>query len=271
MATYAIGDIQGCFNELQTLLDVIEFGEEDHLWFAGDLVNRGPLSLETLRFIRALGPRAQVVLGNHDMHLLAVAYHGDRIHPQDTLAPILSAPDRDELLDWLRHCPLIHHDTTLDYVMVHAGIPPIWSLEDAKRYAQEVEKVLQGDGIGEYLRHMYGNEPACWQSGTAGWDRLRLISNYLTRMCFCNQHGELELQTKAAAAAAPQGYAPWYSFTTRNNKQPRILFGHWALLEGKVDRPGFFALDTGCVWGGSLTAMRLEDGQRFSVSSHGYA
>lgn len=271
MATYAIGDPQGCYRELCQLLEKVGFGASDRLWVCGDLVNRGPQSLETLRLVKSLGERARVVLGNHDLHLLAVAWRGEKKNRKDTLDPILAADDRDELLEWLRHRPLLHHDAELGYAMVHAGLPPMWTLPEALRHAGEVEAVLRGPEVKHFFEHMYGNEPNHWDEALTGWGRLRLITNYLTRMRFCDARGTLELETKEGVAAAPSGFAPWYSFPGRRNADTPIVFGHWASLEGRADALGVFALDTGCVWGGRLTAMRLEDRTWFSVQSPGYA
>ncbi|MFT6914380.1 MAG: bis(5'-nucleosyl)-tetraphosphatase (symmetrical) [Motiliproteus sp.] len=270
MATYAVGDLQGCLDELKALLAKVNFGAEDQLWLAGDLVNRGPQSLETLRFVKDLGNQARAVLGNHDLHLLAVAFGTRKATRKDTFDAILQAPDRDELLQWLRHLPLLHQDTAKGYLMVHAGIPPIWSLDQATDYAREVEAVLQSPLACEFFSNMYGNEPSRWKDSLDGWPRLRLITNYFTRMRFCNAKGKLELDTKTGLQNTPAGYAPWFSFSNRLTAAQRILFGHWAALEGRADAPNIYPLDTGCVWGGRLTALRLEDETYFSVpcSSH---
>ncbi|RRJ83368.1 symmetrical bis(5'-nucleosyl)-tetraphosphatase [Aestuariirhabdus litorea] len=262
MSTYAIGDIQGCFDQLEDLLALVEFDpDEDRLWIAGDLVNRGPQSLETLRFLKGLGDRCIAVLGNHDLHLLAVANEVMRDRRQDTLTAILEAPDRDELLHWLRHLPLIHHCPRLNYTLVHAGIPPIWSLKAALNRAAEVESVLRSDNYRKLLGNMYGDEPACWHKNLKGWARLRVIINYLTRMRFCRADGTLNLDQKNGPDDPPKGFLPWYSHPRRKSDDQRILFGHWAALEGKACHPNVFALDTGCVWGGQLTAMELESGR----------
>ncbi|MEH6470549.1 MAG: symmetrical bis(5'-nucleosyl)-tetraphosphatase [Halopseudomonas sp.] len=271
MATYAVGDLQGCLEELKALLAQINFSENDQLWIAGDLVNRGPQSLATLRFVKDLGDQAKVVLGNHDLHLLAVAYEKKKASRKDTFEAILKAPDRDELLTWLRHLPLLHHDTAKGYVMVHAGIPPIWSLNTAIACAKEVEAVLQSPLAGEFFHHMYGNEPSRWKEQLEGWERYRMITNYLTRMRFCNAKGKLELDTKTGPNNPPKGYAPWFSFDDRLTSHHKLLFGHWASLEGSTETPNIYPLDTGCVWGGQLTAIRLEDERYFSVPSKGYA
>ena len=271
MATYAIGDLQGCLDELKALLAKINFGADDQLWFAGDLINRGPHSLSTLRFVKDLGPQAKVVLGNHDLHLLGVAFDKKKPTRKDTFDAILSAPDRDELVHWLRHLPLLHYDSSKGYVMVHAGIPPIWSLSKAIACALEVEAILQSPLACEFFSHMYGNEPSRWKDSLDGWERYRLITNYLTRMRFCNAKGKLELDTKTGAQNPPKGYAPWFSFPQRLTSHQRVLFGHWASLEGQTDTANVYPLDTGCVWGGHLTALRLEDACYFSVSSDGYA
>ncbi|WP_207063626.1 symmetrical bis(5'-nucleosyl)-tetraphosphatase [Motiliproteus sp. SC1-56] len=274
MATYAIGDLQGCYRELRRLLDHVRFSDADRLWLCGDLVNRGPQSLEVLRFVRSLGERATVVLGNHDLHLLAVAWRGEKKNRKDTLDGILTAPDRDELLHWLRHQPLFHHDAECGYAMAHAGVPPAWTLEQAGDYAAEVETVLRARDealLRDYFGHMYGNEPARWDDSLDGWPRLRLITNYLTRMRFCDADSTLELTTKTGPQAPPPGFAPWYSLTGRRDPGTRLLFGHWASLEGRASAAGVYALDTGCVWGGPLTALRLEDQARFCVESPGYA
>ncbi|MGB0466677.1 MAG: symmetrical bis(5'-nucleosyl)-tetraphosphatase [Pontibacterium sp.] len=262
MATYAIGDIQGCYTQLQQLLDKIGFGDQDQLWIAGDLVNRGPDSLKTLRFLKRLGKRARIVLGNHDLHLLAVHYGTTHARRSDTLQEILDAPDREALMDWLRQQPLLVVDKALGYAMVHAGIPPDWSLKKARARAGEVEAVLTGKNARDFFSQMYGNLPNQWQDGLAGWDRLRLITNYLTRMRFCDDQGRLELKTKGTLESQPEGYLPWFHHP-RKSAEIAIIFGHWAALEGYAEADNVFALDTGCVWGNQLTAMRLEDQMLF--------
>jgi bis(5'-nucleosyl)-tetraphosphatase (symmetrical) len=267
MPTYAIGDIQGCFDEFQQLLTVIQFdADSDTLWFTGDLVNRGPCSLEVLRFVKELGNRHVTILGNHDLHLLAVAYGVKSLHRGDTLEKVLSAPDRDELLDWLRQRPILHDDRTLDYVMTHAGLAPPWSLKEARSLAQEVEIVLRGTQPEYFLRDMYGNTPDKWSERLTGIERLRCIVNYFTRMRFCYADGRLDLSYKGEIAGKPHELIPWFDLPDRANVSERIIFGHWAALGGKITSSNLFALDTGCVWGNCLTAMRLEDQKRFSVS-----
>ena len=266
MATYAIGDLQGCLTPLLTLLETIEFQpEQDTLWFAGDLINRGPESLATLRFIHGLGDNAKVVLGNHDLHLLALARGFGRLKRSDTLKEILAAPDRDQLLDWLQAQPLCHFDNNFNAVMTHAGIPPCWSIEDTLRYAKEVETVLQSDQADDFFAIMYGNKPEKWDESLTGMTRLRAIVNYLTRMRFCTDKGKLDLKSKEGPATAQKNYAPWFTYPSKTPDGTHIIFGHWAALEGKVHYPNIHALDTGCVWGGSLTAIRLDDWQLFST------
>lgn len=264
MAVYAIGDIQGCFDELQALLDKIGFDPaHDRLWFTGDLVNRGPKSLETLRYVKSLGDRAVTVLGNHDLHLLAVAY-GLQDNEAEDLDRILTAPDRDELIDWLRHRPLLHHDPELGYTLVHAGLPPSWDLAKAQALAGEVESVLRGPDCRAFLEHMYGNEPEQWSDDLTGWDRLRFIVNCFTRMRFCDNDGRLELQAKGPPGSQPAPYRPWFAIPDRASADLKIVFGHWSTL-GPCAEPNVFPLDTGCLWGGSLTALRL-DGERKRIS-----
>jgi len=265
MATYALGDIQGCYDQLLQLLERIEFSQGDQLWVAGDLVNRGPKSLETLRFLKSLGKQVRVVLGNHDLHLLAVHYGKTHLRRSDTLQEILDAPDREELMTWLRHQPLLVVDHELGFAMAHAGIPPAWSLDYALRRSAEVEVVLQSENAETYFANMYGNTPDCWDNSLQSWDRLRVITNYLTRMRFCDAQGKLELKTKGSLDTQPDGYLPWFAHPREATELP-ILFGHWAALEGYASDSNVFALDTGCVWGNQLTAMRLEDKQRFSCS-----
>lgn len=268
MATYAIGDIQGCLEPLKALLKKFDFNrEKDRLWIAGDLVNRGPDSLPTLRFLYELREHIDIVLGNHDLHLLAVAAGFKKPTPSDTLDEILVAPDRSDLLNWLRMQPLVHHDSSLNFTMVHAGIPPQWSVNEALTYAKEVEDILKGNHINDFLKVMYGNNPNSWNESLTGMDRIRLITNYFTRMRFCTPHGELELTTKSTACDSPKGYHPWFSVNNRKAKDDNIIFGHWASLQGQTDQKNIFALDTGCVWGGELTAMRLEDKEIFSVKN----
>lgn len=271
MATYAIGDIQGCYDELRALLKQINFSADDHLWVAGDLVNRGPKSLETLRFLRSLGDRATCVLGNHDLHLLAVHYGSGRCKRSDTLHEILEAEDRPQLMDWLRQQKLLAYDKSHNCVMVHAGIPPCWSINKARKRAKEVEKILKSANASEFFQHMYGNEPDLWNSELEGWGRLRLITNYLTRMRFCSPSGQLDFSAKGSLASQPQGFLPWFKIPRKDptESEIRILFGHWAALEGNADAEHVFALDTGCVWGNTLTALRLDDNKLFSVPAQG--
>ena len=258
MAVFAIGDIQGCYDELMQLLERIRFDPtEDHLWFTGDLVNRGPKSLELLRYVRDLGRQAVCVLGNHDLHLLAVASGTAQTKSGDTLDAVLAAPDRDELLQWLRHLPLLHHDAALGYTLVHAGLPPQWDLETAKACARELETVLQGDDCPEFFRHMYGNEPRRWSPELTGVERLRFIVNCYTRMRYCDADGALDLKVKGAPGSQPAGLMPWFEVPERRSRDLHILFGHWSTV-GEIRDRKVHALDTGCVWGGRLTALRLD-------------
>jgi bis(5'-nucleosyl)-tetraphosphatase (symmetrical) len=259
MAVYAIGDVQGCYDELQELLATIRFDRNrDRLWFVGDLVNRGPKSLETLRFVRGLGPVAVTVLGNHDLHLLAAAHgiHTSTID-EDTLEPILAAPDRDELIDWLRRLPLLHYDGALGYLMVHAGLLPQWDLNLARQCAGEVEAVLRGDRLEAFLSHMYGNKPNQWSEALTGWDRLRFIVNCFTRMRFCDRDGRLELKSAGPPGSQPEGFYPWYEIDGRASEGMNIIFGHWSTLRLQ-DTPGIYPIDSGCLWGGRLTALRID-------------
>ncbi|MBU2965017.1 symmetrical bis(5'-nucleosyl)-tetraphosphatase [Amphritea sp. 2_MG-2023] len=267
MATYAIGDIQGCYDELQALLQHINFSDNDRLWLAGDLVNRGPKSLETLRFLYRIRDRVVVTLGNHDLHLLAVYSGTIKSKRSDTFNDILQAPDADKLMKWLCSQPLLVTDEPLGFTMVHAGIPPQWSLKKAHKRAREVEAILQSTLAAEFFKRMYGNQPNCWSDDLEGFDRLRTITNYFTRMRFCDSKGQMEFSAKGSLSSQPTGFLPWFSHEGKALKKTRIVFGHWAALEGKADRANVYALDTGCVWGGKLTALRLEDQQLFSVNS----
>lgn len=267
MASYAVGDVQGCFSALERVLARAQFDHQnDHLWFAGDLVNRGPQSLETLRFAKSLGARAKCVLGNHDLHTIAVAYGLSRTKKLDTLEAILQAPDKDELIEWLCQQPLIHHDSDQGYVMVHAGIPHIWSLSKAKQLASEVEQVLRSSRRLDFFAAMYGSKPHTWSDDLSGMERLRLITNYFTRMRFCAQNGKLDFKHKGGVDDAPQNMAPWFSYPLQLEQQ-RLLFGHWSTLHGEMRTPGLFALDTGFIWGGELSLLRLDDQQLFQVSA----
>lgn len=265
MATYAIGDIQGCYAALQHLLQKLDFdAARDRLWFTGDLVNRGPESAAVVRFVMGLGESAIVVLGNHDLHLLAVAHQHGRLHPRDTLTDILTTADRGQLVDWLQRRPLLHHDAGLGYTLVHAGLAPQWDLATAMNCANEVETTLREGDVDALFAHMYGNEPALWSDGLTGWERQRFIINAFTRLRYCDTTGHLHLRHKGAPGTQPQGLIPWFDAAARASAGARILFGHWSTL-GRVARPDIFALDTGCIWGGELTALRLEDGQVFAV------
>jgi bis(5'-nucleosyl)-tetraphosphatase (symmetrical) len=268
MSTYAIGDVQGCFKTLNKLLEHINFDPaSDSLWFAGDLVNRGPQSLETLRFVKQLGNKHHTVLGNHDLHLLARSHATHEGWKDDTLNDILQAPDKKELLDWLQHLPLIHHDAELGYTMVHAGFAKNWDLSKAQQLAKEVENVLRSDKASDYFHHMYGNQPDQWDEKLTGFDRLRCITNFFTRERFCFSDGRMDLKFDGTLESAPKDLLPWYQVPDRANAELNILFGHWAALGGITNTEKVFALDTGCVWGFDLTAMRLEDQKRFKVAS----
>lgn len=267
MSTYAIGDVQGCFDPLMRLIEKINFDpHKDKLWFVGDIVNRGPKSLETLRFIKDLGSRAITVLGNHDLHLLAVHYGIRETYNDDTLDEILKAPDREQLINWLRTQKLVHYDNTLGYAMVHAGFAPMWDLKKALKLSEEVCKSLQSNQISEYLEQMYGNEPNIWNDKLKDFTRLRVITNYLTRIRFCDQQGHLDLNTKASINECPENFYPWFLVLGRKTENQNIIFGHWAALQGQANHPHIFALDTGIVWGGTLTAFCLETKERISVS-----
>lgn len=259
MAVYAIGDIQGCYDELRQLLDRLQFDpQQDRLWFTGDLVNRGPRSLDVLRLVSGLGRCAVTVLGNHDLHLLAVAAAEAKHKSLDTLDDILAAPDRDELLDWLRHQPLLHHDQTLGYTLIHAGLPPQWDLARAQSCAAELAAVLRdGHAYRELFRHMYGDQPDLWSDELRGFDRLRFITNCFTRLRFCDIEGRLKLKYKGKLGSAPDGICPWFRAPQRRSAALRILFGHWSAL-GFYQADNVIGLDTGCVWGASLTAFRLD-------------
>jgi bis(5'-nucleosyl)-tetraphosphatase (symmetrical) len=263
MATYAIGDVQGCFDELQALLKKISFRRADRLWFVGDLVNRGPKSLEVLRFVRGLGRRATVVLGNHDLHLVTQHEGFERRREDDTFEDVLEASDRETLVDWLRTRPMMHVHG--DYAMVHAGLLPQWSVARARKLAREVEEALSGRRYRGFLKNMYGGRPDGWSDDLEGWDRLRVIVNAMTRMRFCTPEGKMEF--KAKGARPPRGYRAW--FDVRPREDHRLVFGHWSALGLKVRRR-LAALDSGCVWGGRLTAMRLEDRRLYSVRCRGY-
>jgi len=270
MATYAIGDVQGCFDDLHALLEELNFDAAcDRLWFTGDLVNRGPQSLQVLRFVKDLGERAVTVLGNHDLHLLAVNAGVRQPRHNDTLSEILAAPDAEELLWWLRHRPLLHHDNASGYVLIHAGLPPQWNLAKAQACATEVEAVLQGSDFVDFIKNMYGSEPTQWVESLSGWDRIRFIVNCFTRLRYCDHDGRLALDEKGAPGTQSGNYLPWFELWDNTNDDAKIIFGHWSTL-GSYHQPGFYALDTGCVWGGTLTAMRLDgNSQRTSIPCSG--
>ncbi len=265
-AEYAIGDVQGCLDPLKRLLDEIQFNEkEDRLWFVGDLVNRGPASLETLRFIRTLPLAPRVTLGNHDLHLLHCVFNEHPPNKEDTLESLLKAPDRDELCHWLRQQPLLYHDTQQHIVMTHAGIYPRWSLEEAKQHANDFAQELRGDDYQVTLSLLYGNHPNQWSNALRHDEKLRFICNAFTRMRFCSAEGALELHYKGQLENAPENHYPWYATPHRCMIDETLIFGHWAALNGKCPVANIYALDTGCVWGKKLTALRLHDKQRFFV------
>ena len=255
--TFAIGDVQGCYEPLLELIDALPFDPtSDKLWFVGDLVNRGPHNLKTLEYVRELGSTAVVVLGNHDLHLLAIVFGGKKPQRSDTFHDVLGSPACEDLCHWLRFQPLIH--TSNNHVMVHAGIPHIWTLDQATNYAHEVEDTINGADYVSYFEQMYGKYPDKWDLSLTGMDRLRIITNYLTRMRFIAADGQLEFAHKEGLATTPTGYKGWFEYPRSDTKN--IVFGHWAALEGKTSNPNVMATDTGCVWGRELTAVCLEDG-----------
>jgi bis(5'-nucleosyl)-tetraphosphatase (symmetrical) len=257
MATYAIGDIQGCYDELRRLLDRLAFDPtQDRLWLVGDLVNRGPSSLRVLRFIRSLGDRAVVVLGNHDLHLLALGAGNVSCAKKSNLHDVLEAPDCHDLLEWLRYRPLMHYDERKRFALVHAGLPPQWDLTTALSCARELEVALQGPDYSEYLHAMYGNEPGRWSETLSGMDRLRFITNCLTRLRYCDADGNLALKEKDAPGTQPPPYMPWYMVPGRATGDDRIICGHWSTLGYRAEH-NVWALDSGCLWGRQLTAVRV--------------
>ena len=262
-ATYIVGDLQGCYASLCALLEKVGFGDSDRLWCVGDLVNRGPDSLAVLRFARQLGERFQCVLGNHDLHFLAMVYGGHLQRSGDTLTELLAAPDCADLADWLRRQPLLAEGE--DCVMVHAGIPPLWCLATARENAHEVQEILRGDAHRAFFERMYGNEPAYWDESLTGMARHRVIVNYFTRMRLIDANSRMEFGHKGALDDLPSGFRPWFRYPSRIDKT--IYFGHWAALDGVTGTAKVIGLDTGCVWGRSMTAVRLQDGGSFAVAA----
>lgn len=260
---YVIGDIQGCCDQLEELHALILKQDPDaYLFVAGDLVNRGPKSLETLRKLVAMGDRANCILGNHDLNLLGIAYDAHRSHNDICVRPILEAPDRHQLLEWLRNRPLAVQFG--DHLIVHAGVVPSWTTQETLQYAREVESELKSENFVEFLRGMYGNLPNQWKPELTGIERLRCITNILTRIRFCTAEGEMEFNSKEGLSKTPPGFAPWYSHP-RKTDSSTVVFGHWSAV-GLIMQPNLIGLDTGCVWGGKLTAMRLSDRKLFQVA-----
>ena len=266
MATYAIGDIQGCFHSFQSLLKKIQFNPAlDNLWLVGDLINRGSGSLEVLRWVFDHQSSIVSVLGNHDLHTLVVAEGFVNAHRSDTIQPLLDAPDADTLLSWLRHQPLLHFAN--DHLMVHAGLLPEWTPSQAQLLGQEVHQALCADNYREFLKHMYGNQPVQWDEALTGWDRLRVITNAMTRLRICSQAGEMEFKFKGELSNRPAGYVPWFEIAGRASADTPVIFGHWSAL-GLHMANNVYALDTGCLWGGALTALRVDDKAVFQVPCH---
>lgn len=270
MPTYAIGDVQGCFKALVQLLDKINFDEtNDRLWFVGDLVNRGPDSLEVLNFIINLGEVAVTVLGNHELHLTMIAEGLAKPDKNDTLLPIITSPDKQKLIHWLRQQPLMHHDKELNFSMIHAGLSPQWDIHQALGLASEVTQILSGDNYLSFLKVMYGNFPNTWDDDLSGNERLRFTVNCLTRMRYLNNKNELEFFEKNAPGNQGDHLSPWFAIDDRKSKHEKIVFGHWSTAHlGNINdfTPyNVYPIDTGYLWGGELTALRLEDETLISV------
>jgi bis(5'-nucleosyl)-tetraphosphatase (symmetrical) len=263
MSHYAIGDIQGCHTEFCHLLELVGFSaRDDRLWLVGDLVNRGPDSLAVLREVKRLGATAVTVLGNHDLHLLTVAAGHTRSHKRDTIAPILEAPDRDELLHWLTRRPLVVAEGEL--LLVHAGLAPSWTAATAVALSAEVEAMLASENADAFLRTLYGDEPHTWRDRLGGFDRLRTIVNACTRMRFCTADGSMDFKEKRGPQMAPAGFRPWFEHEHRMSAASTIVCGHWSTLELTL-APNLLMLDSGCLWGGPLTAVRLDDRRVYQV------
>jgi bis(5'-nucleosyl)-tetraphosphatase (symmetrical) len=262
MSVYVIGDVQGCYTELRRLLDKIHFDQScDQLWFCGDLVNRGPESLQTLLFVRSLGDAAISVLGNHDLHLLAIYYTQKKIRKSDSLTEILRSPDCDELMQWLRSRSLVHYDKNLRFLMVHAGVYTDWDLDQTLGYAREVEQLLQGEGSQAFLKRMYGDRPDRWSKDLTEIDRWRCIINIFTRMRFVTTDGRLDYNAKASPGEhVDQQLTPWFDMNRRLDQSIRIAFGHWSTL-GVGAYGQNYAVDGGCVWGGKFIALRIDSSQ----------
>ena len=275
MPTYVIGDVQGCYPELRSLLRECGFdARRDRLWFTGDLVNRGPCSLDVLRFVADLGDRARVVLGNHDLHLVASARGARRPRSKDTFHDVLEAADGEALIDWLRRRPMIHHDPERAFVMVHAGIAPAWTVGDAIGYGEELSRALEAPDHRRLLRNMYGNEPDRWRDSLTGIDRLRFIANAFTRMRYCHADGRLDVTESRPPGDQDPSLTPWFTLRDGGADRVGIVFGHWATLQLRAALPRTLHVrhvDTGCVWGGSLTALRIEDDREFSIDCRGGA
>ena len=270
MATYAVGDIQGCYAEFAALLDEVSFDERhDALWLLGDLINRGPDSLAVMERVMALGNCVTTVLGNHDLHFLAIWYGDHPVRSTDTFSDLLAAPGAASIAEWLLRQPFFHHDPDLGYAMVHAGIAPDWTFADAAAHSDELAKVLRGPDFKAYFRDLYGNRPNKLTAGLTSMDRWRILTNCFTRMRLIDAHGGLNFSHKGALDEAPKDCRPWYELADGVPAGQRLLFGHWAALDGHTGYDNLIALDTGCVWGRCLTALCLESGERTVISAIG--
>lgn len=268
MATYVIGDVQGCLSPLTQLLDKIQFEPtQDELWFTGDLINRGPQSLETLRFVKNLGSSAKTVLGNHDLTLLAVYAGAQKSRPKDCFDELLKATDIDDLVFWLKSRPLLHFDDKTGSVVVHAGLLPQWDIEKARELAKETEALLTSEQFGDFMHQLFGDEPSLWRDDLHGWDKYRLTINAFTRMRYCRENGSLDLHAKGPLSQKPANCEAWFNMPDAKWKGDcDIYFGHWAALEGHCDINNVYAVDTGCVWGNKLTAICVESKKSYGIS-----
>ncbi len=268
MATYAIGDVQGCYKTLRYLLKHIQFNPtQDRLWFVGDVINRGQGSLAVLHYLYHIQDRISLVLGNHDLHLLAVANGVAPLKKTDTFQDVLNDPQSDMLCTWLRQQPLLHYDPHYKALMTHAGLYPLWDLHTAQKVAQEVETLLRSQDHLAFLNVLYGNQPAVWNENLSGFDRARFIVNAFTRMRVLNREGHLNLEYKDDLEHCPSGFFPWFELPSQVDSNTRLIFGHWARCVLPIPHQNLYQLDTGCAWGNQLTALRLEDDRVFQVDS----